>query len=145
MKFLLTIAIFLMATPTPAIKRYALLDKAMMKPVSYTTNYTTLNKNQRLLPVEKKHLNEFVKALEIIAADLSSPNRLKKARQFTIGCTKFNGQLLALDRGDKLDYVITSNCAGFDVSVHLCNFNLSPENNLYYLNTWIKYIKASMK
>ena len=144
MKFILTMAIFLMATPTPVVKKYALLDKSMMKPVTYTTHYTTLDKNEGLFPIEKKHLNEFVKVLEIIAADLENPNRLKQARQFKIGCINFNGKLLALDRGDKLDYVISSTCAGFDVKVHLCDFNLTPENNLYFVKTWIKYIKASM-
>lgn len=133
-----------MASPTPVLKKYALLDKSMMKPVTFTNKYTTLDKTQGLFPIEKKDLKEFVKALETIAADLSSPNRIKVARQFKIGCTRLNGKILALDRGDKFDYVLTSTCGGFDVSVHLCDFSLSPQNNLYFVQTWIKYIKASI-
>ena len=144
MKFIFTIAIMVMASTVACAQKYALLDKDMIRPVTFTNHFTPMDKNIGLLPVEKQHLKGFVKALEEIAAALSSQGRLKEAKQYKIGCTRFEGKLLSLARGDKLDYVITSNCVGYNMSVHLCDFKLSPENNLYFIRTWIKYIKASI-
>ena len=143
MKFIFTLAILIMASGGAMAQKYALLDKTMMKPVSFTNSYSQIDRKQNLLPVEKQQLKKFVKALEEIAANLSSPARMKEPKQYKIGCTKFEGKLLSLARGDKLDYVITSNCVGYSISVHLCDFNLGKENNLYFIKTWIKYIKAS--
>ncbi|MEO6818322.1 MAG: hypothetical protein ABI266_09105, partial [Ginsengibacter sp.] len=69
--------------------------------------------------------------------------RLKEAKQYKIGCVDFRGQLLSLSKGDKLDYVLTSNCVGYNISMHLCNFNIGTENNIYFVKTWIKYIRAT--
>lgn len=143
MKFIFTLAILVMVSAPSIAQKYALLDKDMIRPVRFTNQFTPTDQKQGLFPVEKKHLKEFVKVLEQIIGQLSSPVRLKEAKQFKIGCTVFEGKLLSLAPGDRLDYVINSNCTGYNMSVHLSDFKMSPENNIYFIKTWIKYIRAS--
>ena len=145
MKLFFTFAILVMASTATYAQKYALLDKTMIRPVTFTNNFSPNDNKLGLMPVEKQHLTQFVKGLEEIAVAISSTSRLKSVKQYKIGCTRFEGKMIALDRGDKLDYVLTSDCAGYSISMHLSDFNLSPENNLYFVKTWIKYIKASMQ
>ncbi len=124
---------------------YALLDKSMIAPAKYSATFSAKDKSTGYFPVEKKHLKTFISALKEIAKALSSPTRLKSVKQYQIGCVKFEGQLIGLDKGDKIDYQLTSTCGGAITSMHLVDLKLNRENNLYFVNTWIKYIQATLK
>jgi hypothetical protein len=143
MKFIFILAILFMVSAPSIGQKYALLDKDMIRPVRFTNQFTPTDQKQDLFPVEKKRLKEFVKVLQQIVGQLSSQARLKEAKQYKVGCIFFEGKLLSLARGDRLDYVINSTCTGYNMSVHLSDFKLPPENNIYFINTWIKYIRAS--
>jgi hypothetical protein len=41
--------------------------------------------------------------------------------------------------------VLTSTCDGIKVSMHLVDAKINNENNAYFVNTWIKYIKNTLK
>jgi hypothetical protein len=117
----------------------------MIAPAKYSNTFTTLDRKIGYFPVEKKTLNAFILALKEISKEVSSKSRLKSVKQYQIGCVKFEGQLIPLDKGDKLNYMLTSTCAGTITQLHLVDLKIGKESNLYFINTWIKYIQATLK
>jgi hypothetical protein len=105
-------------------QKYALLDEKLAKPVRYTNTITPEDKFNGLFPVEKKILPDFIKILEEINDKLSSNGPLGKAKQYEIGCVKFKGIIVQLASGERLDYVITSNCDNVKIFMHLCDAQL---------------------
>lgn len=144
MKYILIFLFVCMANISQG-QKYILLDKTMSQPPFYSNNVSSAEKFKGFFPVEKKDLPKFLSALEEIAGRLSSKKITGKAKQFEIGCTQFKGKAFPLANGERLDYVLTSTCADVKVSMHLVDVKLDNENNAYYVNTWIKYIKNGMK
>lgn len=126
-------------------QKYILLDKSMSQSPFYSNEITSSEKFKGFFPVERKDLPQFLSALEEIAGRLSSKKMAGKARQYAIGCTQFEGKSFPLASGERLDYVLTSTCGGVKVSMHLVDVKLDNENNAYFVNTWIKYIKNNLK
>lgn len=121
---------------------YALLDKNMISPAKYSKTFSPQDRAKGYFPIEKKHLTEFINTLKKIEKDLASKNRLNKVSDYQVGCVSFKGQVLNLDKGDKVDYVLTSNCAETNTVLHLVDLKLTKETNLYFIRTWIKYIQS---
>jgi hypothetical protein len=145
MKYFLCFA-FSMATLHTQAQRYVLLDTRIAKPVAYSNKITSADKFNELFPVEKKSVKQFVSALEEISKELSAGNgHIKKVKQYRIGCIVFTGLAVHIAKEERLDYVITSECDGVKISMHLSNAKLKNARNAYFIKTWIKYIKASMK
>lgn len=140
MKYLLLSFLFLGATGLHA-QKYALLDMQLSRPVRYTNTITTEDNLNKLFPVEKKKLPEFLKVLKEIERSLVTKKTLEKARQYEVGCVKFTGTTLDYPSGQRLDYVITSNCENLDISMHLCDARLNNARNAFFIKTWIKYIE----
>lgn len=126
-------------------QKFALLDKRLAQPVTYTDHVTQTDKFNGLFPVETRFLPEFLKALEEISQKLQKKGPIGNAKQYQIGCTKFTGLTVSLASGDRLDYIITSNCGDIKVSMHLSDAKISNANNAFFINTLIKYIKSSGK
>ena len=126
-------------------QKYALLDKRLAQPITYTNRVTSADKFKGLFPVETKSLPRFTKALEEISKKLASFGRLGDANQYEIGCSKFTGLTVPLSTGDRLDYVITSDCGDIKISMHLSDSKIPNKKNAYFINAWIKYIKNSIK
>ncbi len=141
--FLITILIF--GSINLKAQKYVLLDKTIAQPVTYSNKITSADKFNGLFPVEKKSLKQFINILEEIAAKLAKTERLGDAKQYEIGCTKFIGLTVPLARGDRLDYVLTSTCDNVRITMHLSDAKITNISNAYFINTWIKYIKSSMK
>jgi hypothetical protein len=139
------IFIFICAANQSEAQKYILLDKAMSQPAFYTNQLSVSEKFKGFFPLEKKELPKFIGVLEEIATRLSSKEIRGKAIQYQMGCTKFTGEAFPLARGERLDYVITSNCDGVKVSMHLVDAKINNENNAYFVKTWIKYIKNAVK
>lgn len=144
MKYFLLITL-LFGTSQLKSQRYVLLDKHISQPVTYSNTITSADKFNELFPVEKKRLEEFVKALEEISEKLSNPGHLGEAKQYEIGCVKFTGVIVSTAKGERLDYVLNSNCDEVRISMHLSDAKISNASNAYFIKTWIKYIKDSMK
>ena len=117
----------------------------MSQPAFYSNQISASEKFKGFFPVMKKELPKFIQALEEISKRLSSKKITGKALQYQIGCTKFTGDAFPLANGERLDYVLTSTCDGIRVSMHLVDARINNENNAYFVNTWIKYIKNSVK
>ncbi len=125
-------------------QKYALLDKSLATPVTYTDHVTSADKFKKLFPVEKKYLPQFIKAIEEISKKLESKGPKGIAKQYQIGCVKFTGLTVSLATGDRLDYVLTSDCDNLKISLHLCDAKYSNANNIFFINTFIKYIEDSV-
>ena len=124
-------------------QKFALLDKNLASPITYTDHITSADKYRKLFPVEKKYLPQFIKDLKEISKKLETKGPKGIAKQYQVGCTKFKGLTISLAGGDRLDYVITSDCDNLKISMHLCDAKSSNENNAFFINTWIKYIEES--
>lgn len=139
------IFVFVCAANVSHAQKYILLDKAMSQPAFYSNTISVSEKFKGFFPLEKKGLPRFLSALEEIAQRLSSKRITGTPKQYTIGCTQFTGHAFPLVSGERLDYVLTSTCADIKVSMHLVDAELNNENNAYFVNTWIKYIKNAIK
>ena len=145
MKYFLLFALSL-ATLSIQAQKYVLLDTRMVKPVVYSNKITTADKFHELFPVEKKSVKQFVSALEEISKELSAPDgHIRKVKQYRMGCVAFTGLAVTSAQEERLDYVITSECDGIKIFMHLSNAKLKNARNAYFIKTWIKYIKASMR
>lgn len=126
-------------------QKYILLDKAISQPAFYSNTILVSEKFKGFFPVEKKDLPKFVSALEEISRGLSSKSPIVKAKNYKIGCTEFRGVTIPLDSGERQDYVLTSTCDNIKITMHLCDAKLSNDDNAYFIDTWIKYIKKAIK
>ena len=144
MKFVLLSFIFLGSVNLKA-QKYALLDKSLSLPVTYTNTVTSKDKFNGLFPVEKKLLPQFIYALGEIENKLSSKGAVGKAEQYEFGCTEFVGIAVPLTSETRMDYVLTSSCDNVKISMHLCDAKMSNASNIYFIKTWIKYIRSYSK
>jgi hypothetical protein len=144
MKFTLLSFIFLISINTKA-QKYVLLDQHLAQPVRYTDKVTSNDKFNDFFPVEKKSLPEFINTLQEIENELSSKERVGKAKQYQLGCVKFSGVTRSPAKEERLDYVLSSSCDNVDISMHLCDAKFSNASNMYFIKTWLKYIQSSVK
>ena len=140
MKYIFTI-IFIRLSFCCVAQKYVLLDETMAQPPIVTNEITAVEKFKRFFPVERKDIGAFIKALEEINARILKGGH-ENANEFRIGCTLFTGRAFPLATGERLDYIITSNCDDIKVSMHLVDAKLTNANNAYFLKAWISYIKS---
>jgi len=141
MKYLIFTFIIFFVTLKSNAQKYILLDKTMSQPAFYTNQLSIIEKYKGFLPVESKDIGKFIDALEEISKRLSSKKITGKAKQYQVGCDKFEGTVIPAASENRLDYVITSNCDGLKAYMHVCDAKLNNEDNAYFINTWISYIK----
>ncbi len=122
-------------------QKYALLDKSLATPVTYSDHVTSADKFKKLFPVEKKYLPEFIKTVEEISKKLIAKGPKGKAKQYQVGCIKFVGNTVSLAKEDRFDYVITSNCDNVKISMHQSDPKYSNVNNAFFINTWVRYME----
>lgn len=126
-------------------QKYVLLDKTMSQPAFYSNTISASEKFKGFFPVEKKDIPKFLSALEEIAKKLSLKKITGAPKNYVIGCTQFTSHAFPLASGERIDYVLTSTCADIKISMRLVDAKLNKENNAYFVNTWIKYIKNAVK
>ena len=141
MKYILLV-LFISTSAISQAQKFALLDMQLLTPIKYTNTVTSNDKFNKLFPVEKKMLPQFVKALKEIEKELSSTEPLKNAKSYEMGCIKFTGLVVPLATSERIDYVVTSTCDNVRISLHLCESRLSRSTNAFLVKTWIKYITS---
>ena len=125
-------------------QKYVLIDKKMAQPLSYTNTVTLEHTYKNLFAVEKDKLPKFIAEVEKIAAILSDKKKPKpEAFDLNVGKTRFVGLKVPLASEERLDVVLTTDCDGTKVNMHLSDAKLSNANNAFFINTWVKYIKGS--
>lgn len=127
-------------------QKYVLIDKNIAQPLSYTNTVTLEHSYKNLFPVEKDKLRQFVIELEKIAAILTDKNKsIPQSLELYVGKTRFVGLKVPLKVEDRFDVVLTSDCDGTKVQMHISDAKISNSRNAFFINTWIKYIKSYMK
>jgi hypothetical protein len=145
MKYLL-FAFLLLVTGFTYSQKYVLIDKKMVLPLSYTNTVTLEHSYKNLFPVEKDKIHEFIAKVEKIGAMLSDKNKTKiESFDLYIGKTRFVGVKIPLAKEERLDVVLTSDCDGTKIAMHLSDAKISNVNNAFFINTWAKYIKGYVK
>ena len=145
MKYLL-FAFLLLVTGFTYSQKYVLIDKKMILPLSYTNTVTLEHSYKNLFAVEKDKLHQFISEVEKIGAMLSDKNKTKiESFDLYIGKTRFVGVKIPLAKENRLDVVLTTDCDGTKISMHLSDAKISNVNNAFFINTWAKYIKGYVK
>ena len=145
MKHLLPTFLLLIANACAA-QKYVLIDKKMSSPIAYTNTVTLEHSYKNLFAVEKDKMRPFIAELEKIAGMLSDKSKAKpEAFDLMIGKTRIIGLKIPLAAEERLDVVLTTDCDGTSIHMHLSDAKFSNANNAYFITTWIKYIKGSLK
>ncbi len=144
MKYLFVL-VFTCAAFLGKAQKYVLLDEAISQPAVFTNHLSEMEKYKKFFPVEMKDVRRFLDVLQQIANRLSGDKITGPAKSYKVGCAQFTGKVFPLATGERIDYVITSTCDGVRVTMHLCDAKLSNVNNAYFVNTWIKYIRNTIK
>jgi hypothetical protein len=144
MKYILLV-LFTCVFGNSQAQKFALLDMHLASPIKYSNSITSNDKFNSLFPVEKKMLPEFINALKEIEKKLSAKEPVKELKQYEMGCIKFAGIVVPLAIGERIDYVITSNCDNVKIAMHLCDAKLTKTTNAFFVKTLIKYIMGNGK
>src|SRR5690242_13791507 len=134
MKYLFLIVAFCAATATKA-QNYMLLDESISQPAIYTNHLNEMAKYKKYFPVPVEDLPKFLNVLQQIANWLSEPNVTGPVKNYKIGCVQFTGKVFPLSSGERIDYVLSSNCEDITVKMHLCDAKLSNSDNAYFVKT----------
>lgn len=135
----------LLITQQATAQKYILLDKQMYQAPEYVNTVTSNDKFNGFFPIEKKQIKEFIKTLEEISKMLSTPGFRGEAIQYEVGNVIFIGHAVDVMNEHRFDYVIFTNLNDQKFSMHLCNAKFRNATNAYFLNTWVKYIKNSLR
>lgn len=125
-------------------QKYALIDKKMGMPVSYTNTVTLQHDYAGLFPIEKQESAHFVAALETILKQLNS-GKIPPPSKYNVGCTTFKTLRIPLKDEDRMDVVVTSDCGATLINLHLVDAKSTNASNAYFVSTWLKYIKKEFK
>jgi hypothetical protein len=126
-------------------QKYVLLDKKMSQPVTYTNTVTLEHSYKNLFAVEKDKVHQFITELEKVSSMLTDKKSKPESFDLNIGKTRFVGLKIPLAAEERLDVVLTTDCDGTKVNMHLSDAKFSNANNAFFINTWIKYIKGYIK
>lgn len=144
MKYLFILLLFVASSAAKA-QKYVLLDEAFAQPAVYKEHLTEMEKYKKFFPVMTKDLPRFLNVLQEINSRLSHDKVKGPAKNYKVGCVEFTGKVFPLVSGERIDYVLTSNCDGVNVTMHLCDAQLSNATNAFFIKTWIKYITSTIK
>jgi hypothetical protein len=139
------IVVLICASSVGKAQKYVLFDEAIAQPAVYTNHLSEMEKYKKFFPVPLKDVPQFLDVLQEIANRLSENKVTGPAKNYKVGCAQFIGKVFPLSVGERIDYVLTSDCDGVKVTMHLCDAKLSNANNAYFVKTWIKYIQSSLK
>jgi len=145
MKHFLTAALLLISG-IGFSQKYVLIDKNISLPLSYSNIVTLEHSHKHLFPVETTQLKKFITELEKIVVFLTDKSKRKPyAFDYNIGKTRFVGLKISLAKEERLDVVISTDCDGTKIFMHISDSKISNASNAYFINTWIRYIKSYVK
>jgi len=124
-------------------QKYILVDKKMSLPVTYANTLSVQDNYHGYFPIEKSKIKEFLAEVEKIAKLLGDPKGKKPEKfHYLVGSTIFHGIRVALSTEERLDVVLTTNYGPAVSTLHLCDAKISNANNVFYINTWLKYLHS---
>ena len=145
MKLILSILFILLSTGCFA-QKYALIDKNMSLPVTYTNTITVQDNYKGYFAVEKEKLNEFIAEVEKIAKILlDTIKRKPETINVNVGSTTIRGLRVPLAKEERMDVVITTDYGTSKVTMHLADAKVSNSSNAFFITTWLKYLHSYVK
>ena len=145
MKYFLP-AFLILLTGFTYSQKYVLIDKTMAQPLSYTNTVTLQHSYKKLFAVERDKLPRFITEVEKILAMLSDKKKAKpESLEFYVGKTRFVGLKVPTSAEERLDVVLSTDCDGTKLYMHLSDAKISNANNVFFINTWLRYIKSYAK
>ena len=145
MKYFLP-AFLILLTGFTYSQKYVLIDKSMAEPLSYTNTVTLQHSYKKLFAVERDKLPRFITEVEKILAMLTDKKKAKpESLEFYVGKTRFVGLKVPTSAEERLDVVLTTDCDGTKLYMHLSDSKISNANNVFFINTWLRYIKSYAK
>jgi hypothetical protein len=144
MKHLL-LALSLLISTISYSQKYVLIDKKMSEPLAYTNTVTLQHSYKNFFAVEKDKIKQFLLEVEKISAILTDKKKPKpESLEFNVGKTRFVGIKIPLAAEERLDVVLTTDCDGNKIYMHLSDAKISNANNAFFINTWVKYIRGGL-
>ena len=125
-------------------QKYMLLDKTMSFPATLSNVITIKDEYRNFFAIEKSRVNEFVAAIQKIAKEITS-GTIPESFNFYVGATRFYGLKIPLKKEERMDVVLTTDCNGQKISMHLCDGKVSNSSNAFYIKTWSEYIRNNAK
>ena len=125
-------------------QKYVLIDETMMQPLLYTNDVSLQNTAKNIFVVEANHLKEFVSALNKISSRFTDGSKKDDDLNFNIGATKIKSIPISIRKEDRLDIMVNTYTEDINVSMHLSDTKVSNTQNLFFISSWIKYIKSYM-
>lgn len=125
-------------------QKFALLDKTMSLPLSYTNTVTIKDEYRNMFAVEKEKLPEFLSAIDKIESQILK-KEIPETFTFYIGSTRFYGLKIPLKTEDRMDVVLTTDCGNQKISMHLSDGKVSNASNIFFIKTWKSYIRDNIK
>jgi len=126
-------------------QKYVLLDPRMRDPVTSVSAVTAEEKFKGWFPVEKTMLPLFIRSLEDIQKKLASGSPFVDVKDYAVGCVQFTGRAISIGGVQRLDYVIVATCDNMRIAMHLVDAKITSAHNIFYIKTWIRYIKSAKK
>lgn len=145
MKYFLPVFLILLTGFTYS-QKYVLIDKTMAQPLTYTNTVTLQHSYKKMFAVESDKLPRFIAEVEKILAILSDKKKAKpQSLELFVGKTRFVGLKVPTSSEERLDVVLSTDCDGTKLYMHLSDSKISNANNVFFINTWLKYIKSYAK
>jgi len=118
----------------------------MSQPIGYTNKVTLQHSYDKLFAVERDKLPLFITEVEKILGLLKDKTKSKpQTLEFNIGKTRFVGLKVPTTSEERLDIVLITDCETTKLYMHLSDSKISNANNVFFISTWLKYIKTYTK
>ncbi len=126
-------------------QRYILLDKRMSLAPLYADTVTGIDEYKNFFAIEKSKLPAFLSTINKLCEMITKEKG--GVFDFYLGnTTRFHViKTIFKKNEERMDVVITSDCISHKFRMHLCDVRSSNSFNLFYMKTWVDYIKENTK
>ncbi len=126
-------------------QKYVLVDAHMFLPITFTDKVTLQESLKGYFAIEKKDAHTVIMKVEEISKSLADKKNNTQSFNYTIGNTNFTGIKIPLMKDERFDIMLTTDCGMVKSRLHLCDAKIPVNNNVLYMNTWLKYVKGTLK
>lgn len=111
----------------------------------YADTITGIDEHKNFFAIEKSNLSGFLNTINKLCEMITKERG--GVFDFYLGnTTRFHViKTIFKKNEERMDVVITSDCISHKFSMHLCDVRSSNSFNLFYMKTWVSYIKENTK
>ncbi len=138
--------LFILISSLCSAQKYALIDKKMTLPVTFTNIVTVQDSYKGYFVIEKNELANFITEIEKIARLLMDTTKKKpETIDVNVGSTTIHGLKIPLAKEERMDVVLTTDYGASKMTMHLCDAKVSNASNAFFITTWVKYLRGYAK